>query len=148
MSVKRKLLRDVASLDWQHISVIIQMIWEICPDAISVHPLLLFITQKSAETFDIDAEKLTKFAYYMIAAYTDSVAARSDIQIDKNYKVPETEQQTTLQTIPQSEGAVDVQSVSTPLERHEPSSMEIEMRCHEQLPMDPSIQLDESGADG
>lgn len=138
MSVKRKLLRDVASLDWQHISVIIQMIWEICPDAIS----------KSAETFDIDAEKLTKFAYYMIAAYTDSVAARSDIQIDKNYKVPETEQQTTLQTIPQSEGTVDVQSVSTPLEKHEPSSMEIEMRCHEQLPMDPSIQLDGSGDDG
>ncbi len=41
MNAKRKLIRDVASLDIKHISVIVQMVWEICPDAITVCPLFL-----------------------------------------------------------------------------------------------------------
>ena len=40
--------------------------------------------QKSTDIFEVDSERLTKFAYYMIAAYTDSVASRSDIKIDTN----------------------------------------------------------------
>lgn len=41
VKAKRKLIRDVASLDIKHISVIVQMVWEICPDAITVCPLFL-----------------------------------------------------------------------------------------------------------
>ena len=95
--------------------------------------VLIFITQKSTEIFEVDAERLTKFAYYMIAAYTDSVASSSDIKIDGNYEEPMVVESTSPVATP-----IATPPVSTPIEKVRSSSMEIEMHCHEQLPTDPS----------
>ena len=95
--------------------------------------IISLVIQKSTEIFEVDAERLTKFAYYMIAAYTDSVASSSDIKIDGNYEKPKVVESTSLVETPTT-----TPSVPTLIERVRQSSMEIEIHCHEQLPTDPS----------
>lgn len=92
-----------------------------------------FSHSETTEIFEVDAERLTKFAYYMIAAYTDSVASSSDIKIDGNYEKPKV-----VESISLVETPTTTPSVPTPIERVRQSSMEIEIHCHEQLPTDPS----------
>ena len=35
-TAKRKLLQDIQSFNTQQLSIVIQMLWEICPDALTV----------------------------------------------------------------------------------------------------------------
>ena len=77
-TAKRQLVKDIAKLKVEELGFAVQMVWEICPDAVSVGLLLVDESQQTKETIEVDADKLSKYCYYVVKNYISSLSTQTN----------------------------------------------------------------------
>ena len=79
---KKQLVRDLVTLTSVNVSVAIQIVWEICPDALIVRFFLAPFPQISQEIVEMDSDKISKYAYYILSSFLNSVKRGEAPQLD------------------------------------------------------------------
>ncbi|KAK8824424.1 hypothetical protein WA577_006821 [Blastocystis sp. JDR] len=68
-AAKRQLVKDIAKLNIEELGLTVQMVWEICPDAVS----------QTKETIEVEADKLSKYCYYVVKSYISSLSTQTSV---------------------------------------------------------------------
>lgn len=77
-AAKRQLVKDMAKLKIEELGFTVQMVWEICPDAVTVEHCSCDKSKQTKETIEVDADKISKYCYYVVKNYMSTLSPQTN----------------------------------------------------------------------